>query len=144
MKDHSDLPDDLREQIEGDAQVFGNGYAEYNPETGTWRRLDPRHIVVTSMDSVLSKTKPSYSEIMSVAERHGAIADTQRDVEPPSCRECGAPVDDMGMCSEELYHETGWAVCETCGGEGTEWEENEDEEVVVCGMCGGFGIVKET
>jgi len=141
-----DMPDEIRAQIEKDAQVFGNGFAEYDPETETWKRLDPRYIVVATVDSVLSKMGPSYNDIASVAEKHGAISDTQREIEPPICEECGAPVDDMGMCSEELHHETGWKVCETCGGDGTDTmmgAEEDESDIGPCAFCGGLGIVKE-
>lgn len=38
-----DMPSDIREQLEQDAAVYGNGYAE-KLEDGTWRVIDPTKI----------------------------------------------------------------------------------------------------
>jgi len=42
------VPREVAEQLQMDASIYGNGYAE-QLEDGTWRRIDPMKIVVATI-----------------------------------------------------------------------------------------------
>lgn len=39
-----DLPKEIKEQLESDIEIFGNGYAE--KVKGKWIRLDPEKVII--------------------------------------------------------------------------------------------------
>lgn len=41
-----EIPKEIREQLDRDVNVYGNGFAEYL--NGAWRRLDPRNVIVST------------------------------------------------------------------------------------------------
>ncbi len=67
--------------------------------------------------------------------------------ELPSCALCGSLVDNLGMCTNDERHDSGWRMCEDCVGQGviTEqvygghggifWEDS------TCERCAGHGTV---
>lgn len=66
----------------------------------------------------------------------------------PSCAVCGAIVDDMANCTEDMAHETGWRTCKACGGDGLIHERPTAWDVIGetppksrrCVGCGGEGL----
>jgi hypothetical protein len=44
-----DMPPDIKAQIELDADIYGNGFAEFRD--GEWRRIDPTNVVIAMAKS---------------------------------------------------------------------------------------------
>jgi len=62
----SDVPPEVRAQLEEDAMIYGNGFA-YKDDGGQWTRLDPTRVCITQykdhviIEKVVVETEPLWS-----------------------------------------------------------------------------------